>query len=77
MLWRQARRAAYQRRRHVLARRPSFDKLRTSLGSTSVTSGAVSSAQTYYPYGAVRTTEGTLPTDYTFTGTVGAKSLDK
>jgi hypothetical protein len=29
------------------------------LGSTSVTSGAVNSTQTYYPYGAVRTTSGT------------------
>lgn len=36
------------------------------LGSTSVTSGAQPSSQTYYPYGAVRS--GTLPTDYTFTG---------
>ncbi|MDE3091956.1 MAG: RHS repeat-associated core domain-containing protein, partial [Chloroflexota bacterium] len=38
------------------------------LGSTSVTSGATSSAQTYYAFGAVRTMSGTLPTDYTFTG---------
>ncbi len=38
------------------------------LGSTSVTSGVSSSTQTYYPYGNVRTTSGTLPTDYTFTG---------
>ncbi len=38
------------------------------LGSTSVTSGANSSTQTYYPFGTVRTTSGTLPTDYTFTG---------
>ncbi|MBI4790951.1 MAG: hypothetical protein HY782_28305, partial [Chloroflexi bacterium] len=38
------------------------------LGSTSVTSGASASTQTYYPYGAVRSTTGTLPTDYTFTG---------
>jgi RHS repeat-associated protein len=38
------------------------------LGSTSVTSGAISSEQTYYAFGAVRTTNGTLPTDYTFTG---------
>ncbi|MBI5653891.1 MAG: DUF2380 domain-containing protein [Chloroflexi bacterium] len=41
------------------------------LGSTSVAStqsGAFHSRQTYYPFGAVRTTEGTLPTDYTFTG---------
>jgi RHS repeat-associated protein len=36
------------------------------LGSTSVTSGAQPSSQTYYPYGGVRS--GTLPTDYTFTG---------
>jgi RHS repeat-associated protein len=43
------------------------------LGSTSVashgTTGALVSRQTYYPYGAPRTTEaGALPTDYTFTG---------
>ncbi|MDE3091653.1 MAG: RHS repeat-associated core domain-containing protein [Chloroflexota bacterium] len=38
------------------------------MGSTSVTSGATSSTQTYYAFGAVRTTSGTLPTDYTFTG---------
>ncbi|MBI5653894.1 MAG: hypothetical protein HZC40_26115 [Chloroflexi bacterium] len=42
------------------------------LGSTSVasngTTGALVSRQTYYAFGAVRTTEGTLPTDYTFTG---------
>lgn len=44
--------------------------LRTSLGSTSVTSGATTSSQTRgaYPFGAVRTTSGTLPTDFTFTG---------
>jgi RHS repeat-associated protein len=41
------------------------------LGSTSVATnsdGAKTSRQTYYAFGAVRTTEGTLPTDYTFTG---------
>jgi RHS repeat-associated protein len=41
------------------------------LGSTSVTSnasGAQVGSQTYYTYGAVRTTSGTLQTDYTFTG---------
>ena len=41
------------------------------LGSTSVASnvsGALVSRQTYYAFGAVRTSEGTLPTDYTFTG---------
>ncbi len=41
------------------------------MGSTSVTansSGAQTARQTYFPYGTVRTTEGTLPTDYTFTG---------
>jgi RHS repeat-associated protein len=41
------------------------------LGSTSVATnsgGAKISRQTYYAFGAVRTTEGTLPTDYTFTG---------
>ncbi len=38
------------------------------LGSTNVTSGASTSTQTYYPYGTVRSTSGTLPTDYTFTG---------
>ncbi len=31
-------------------------------------SGVSSSTQTYYAYGTVRTTSGTLPTDYTFTG---------
>jgi RHS repeat-associated protein len=42
------------------------------LGSTSVasngTTGALVSRQTYYAFGGVRTSEGTLPTDYTFTG---------
>ncbi len=41
------------------------------LGSTSVAStasGALVARQTYYAYGAPRTSEGTLPTDYTFTG---------
>ncbi len=38
------------------------------LGSTSVTSGATSSTQVYYPFGAVRASSGTLPTDFTFTG---------
>jgi RHS repeat-associated protein len=41
------------------------------LGSTSVAStdtGAFHSRQTYYAFGVPRTTEGTLPTDYTFTG---------
>ena len=41
------------------------------LGSTSVASDASGvrvSRQTYFAFGAVRTTEGTLPTDYTFTG---------
>jgi len=41
------------------------------LGSTSVASnasGGLVSRQTYYAFGGVRTTEGTLPTDYTFTG---------
>ena len=38
------------------------------LGSTSVTSGAVSSTQTYYAFGAVRTTSGTVLTDDTFGG---------
>jgi RHS repeat-associated protein len=40
-------------------------------GSTSVASdanGAQVSQQTYYAFGSVRTTSGTLPTDYTFTG---------
>ena len=36
-----------------------------ALGSTSVTSGAQTSKQTYYAYGGVRS--GTLPTDYSFT----------
>jgi len=41
------------------------------LGSTSVastSSGALASRQTYYAFGAPRTSEGTLPTDYTYTG---------
>jgi RHS repeat-associated protein len=42
------------------------------LGSTSVasngTTGALVSRQTYYAFDGVRTTEGALPTDYTFTG---------
>lgn len=38
------------------------------LGTTSVTGGASTSTQTYYPYGSVRTTSSKLPTDYTFTG---------
>jgi len=38
------------------------------LGSTSVTSGATTSMQVYYPFGGVRASTGTLPTDYTFTG---------
>ena len=38
------------------------------LGSTSATSGATSSAQTYYPFGSIRTTTGTPPTDFGFTG---------
>jgi len=41
------------------------------LGSTSVAStdtGAFHSRQTYYAFGVPRTTEGTLPTDFTFTG---------
>ncbi|MDE3089905.1 MAG: hypothetical protein KGJ80_11045 [Chloroflexota bacterium] len=37
------------------------------LGSTSATSGAATSAQTYYAYGAPRTASGTLPTDFTST----------
>jgi RHS repeat-associated protein len=36
------------------------------LGSTSATSGAQPSSQTYYAFGKVRS--GSLPTDYTFTG---------
>ncbi len=38
------------------------------LGSTSVTSGATSSAQVYYPFGGVRASSGGLQTDFTFTG---------
>ncbi|MBI5305920.1 MAG: hypothetical protein HY868_27575 [Chloroflexi bacterium] len=38
------------------------------LGSTSATSGAQTSKQWYYAYGEVRTTENTVPTDYTYTG---------
>ena len=47
----------------------AVEGLRTGLGSTSATStDGVTSKQTYYANGAVRTTDGTLPTDYTFTG---------
>ncbi len=45
--------------------------LRTSLGSTALTrdsSRGTLGRQWYSPYGSVRLTEGTLPTDYTFTG---------
>ena len=38
------------------------------LGSTNVVSGAAISQQAYYAYRLPRTTEGTLPTDYAFTG---------
>jgi RHS repeat-associated protein len=38
------------------------------LGSTSKTTGASASTQTYYPFGAIRTSSGTVPTDYGFTG---------
>jgi RHS repeat-associated protein len=44
---------------------------RTGLGSTSVVlngDGTVHSEARYYPYGAVRWSSGTLPTDYRFTG---------
>ncbi len=44
----------------------SSTPLRTSLGSTSATSGASAGTQVYYPYGGVRS--GMLPTDYGFTG---------
>ena len=45
----------------------------SAMAVASVTSGAQPGTQTYYPYGGVRTTSGTLPngifvTDYTFTG---------
>ena len=57
----------------LFPRRSSFASLRTSLGSSSIamTQAGTSfySRQTYFPYGAPRTTEGSaLPTDYTFTG---------
>jgi|GEM_PF-2374388 len=38
------------------------------LGSTSATSGAITSSQVYFPFGKVRDGTGTLPTDFTFTG---------
>ena len=38
------------------------------LGSTSATSGAVTSSQTFYPFGAIFSSSGTPPTDYGFTG---------
>jgi hypothetical protein len=58
-----------------------FARSGQALGSTSVASsasGALVSRQTYYAFGAPRTTEASaLPTDYTFTGRARAKSLDK
>ncbi len=49
---------------------PFTSPLRDHLGSTSVTrsDSGILARQTYYPFGTVRTTDGTLPTDYTFTG---------
>ena len=38
------------------------------LGSTSAWGGSNCGSQAYYPFGLVRTTTGTLPTDVTFTG---------
>ena len=38
------------------------------LGSTSAWSGSNSISQTYYPFGLVRTTTGTLPTEFGYTG---------
>jgi hypothetical protein len=38
------------------------------LGSTSATSGQNISAQTYYPFGSIRTATGSVPTDFGFTG---------
>jgi len=38
------------------------------LGSTSATSGASVSSQNYYAYGNIRSTTGTAPTDFGFTG---------
>ncbi len=38
------------------------------LGSTSATSGVSVSAQTYYAFGNIRSTTGTAPTDFGFTG---------
>ena len=51
--------------------RPLFDRLRAGLGSTSLATdvgGGFLSRVLYYPYGETRHTEGTLPTDYRFTG---------
>ncbi|MBI5304891.1 MAG: hypothetical protein HY868_22345 [Chloroflexi bacterium] len=45
------------------------------LGSTSATSGAQPGPQTYYPYGGVR--NGSLPTDYMFTGQIAVLDLDQ
>ena len=64
---------------HLPPRRPPFDRpfdklrraLRAGLGSTSLAtdaSGAKVNRVLYYPYGETRWTEGTLPTDYQFTG---------
>jgi RHS repeat-associated protein len=38
------------------------------LGSASLTTGAVSAAARYYPYGGDRWTSGSMPTDFRFTG---------
>ena len=50
------------------------------LGSSSLvmtSGGALNTRQTYFPYGAQRTTEGSaLPTDYTFTGQKNDASTD-
>ncbi|MBD3387472.1 MAG: hypothetical protein GF414_00865, partial [Candidatus Altiarchaeales archaeon] len=53
------------------ARGPSFGRLRTGLGSTSLVvddTGAEVARQLYTPYGEVRYGADSLPTDFGYTG---------
>jgi hypothetical protein len=52
-------------------RGPSFDRLRTSLGSTSLTTdenGGLIAEARYEPFGGERWSSGSLPTDFTYSG---------
>jgi len=56
---------------YLSQRRSPFDRLRTGLGSTSLTTdetGDIVSEVRYLPYGEERWADGTTPTDFTFTG---------